>query len=200
MINTEYILPPLLGAIIGWSTNYIAIKLLFRPIIPTNILGIKFQGVIPKRREEISIAIAETIEKELLNSDDISEAIDNLNWQAEIEKTVHDIIEKKLTSRRLKKLPVVGLLSDTITDQVKYLVTSEILKELESKKDSISNVLNKSVDVSGMVSKKIDKLDLAEFENLLTSFISRELQYIELLGAIMGFIIGLAQSIYLYNI
>lgn len=200
MINTEYILPPLLGALIGWSTNYIAIKLLFRPIIPTNILGIKFQGVIPKRREEISIAIAETIEKELLNSDDISEAIDNLNWQGEIEKTVHDIIEKKLTSRRLKKLPVVGLLSDTITDQVKYLVTSEILKELESKKDSISNVLNKSVDVSGMVSKKIDKLDLAEFENLLTSFISKELKYIELLGAIMGFIIGIAQSIYLYNI
>lgn len=199
MINTEYIIAPILGALIGWSTNYIAIKLLFRPIIPTTILGIKFQGIIPKRREEISIAIAETIERELLNSEDISGAIDNIDWKSEVERTVHDIIEHKLSHGKIKQLPIIGLLSENINYHIKYIVTSEILKQIEKKKGDIAGRLTGSVDIQSMLTTKIDKLDLEKFEDLLTSFISKELKYIEVLGAIMGFIIGLAQSVYMYT-
>ncbi len=199
MINIEYILPPLLGGLIGWSTNYLAIKLLFRPILPISVLGITFQGIIPKRREEISTAIAETVERELLSSKDISSALDNIDWQIEVEKTVHDIIEHKLSSSSVKQIPIIGLLSENINYHIKYLVTSEILKQLEKKKGDISTRLTKSVDIQNMLSTKIDQLDLEKFENLLTSFISKELKYIELLGAIMGFIIGSIQSVYMYT-
>lgn len=200
MNNIEYILPPLLGGLIGWSTNYIAIKLLFRPILPVSILGIKFQGIIPKRREEISTAIAETIERELLNAEDISGALDSIDWQKEVEKTVHDIIEHKLSHEKVKQIPVIGLLSENINYHIKYLVTSEILKQLEKKKSDISSRLTKSVDIQNMLSTKIDQLDLEKFEDLLTSFVSKELKYIELLGAIMGFIIGSIQSFYMFTI
>lgn len=40
----------IIGAFIGWMTNVFAIKLLFRPLQPVNILGIKLQGLIPKRK------------------------------------------------------------------------------------------------------------------------------------------------------
>ena len=50
-----YIILPLTGAIIGWLTNYLAIKFLFLPRKP--ILGI--QGLIPKRKEKLAEKIAE---------------------------------------------------------------------------------------------------------------------------------------------
>jgi uncharacterized membrane protein YheB (UPF0754 family) len=49
-----------------------------------------------------------------------------------------------------------------------------------------------------MVTSKIDNLDLLKFEDLLTSFITKELRHIEWIGGIIGFIIGSAQVAMLY--
>lgn len=54
-MEKELIILPLVGMIIGFLTNWVAIKLLFWP--RKKILG--FQGVIPKRKEKIAEAIAE---------------------------------------------------------------------------------------------------------------------------------------------
>jgi len=198
MPELHYILPPLLGAFIGYSTNLIAIKLLFRPVLPVKFMGFTFQGIIPKRRQEISLAIAETIERELLNAKDISSAIDTIDWQKEVEKTVHDIIDHRLKASKIKNIPVVGLLSENINYHVKYLITSEILKQIESKKSDLTVRLTENVDIQNMLTTKIDELDLEKFEGLLTSFVSKELKYIEIMGGVLGFLIGLAQSVYLY--
>ena len=48
----QLILMTVVGTFIGWITNYIAIKLLFRPYKEINILGFKLQGVIPKRKND----------------------------------------------------------------------------------------------------------------------------------------------------
>ena len=59
----------LVGALIGWLTNVIAIKLLFRPINPIGIKGTPFmiQGLIPKRKGEIAKSIGDVISEELVS-------------------------------------------------------------------------------------------------------------------------------------
>ena len=45
-----YLLPPLAGALIGYFTNYLAIRMLFRPLKPWHFLGLKLPltpGIIP---------------------------------------------------------------------------------------------------------------------------------------------------------
>ena len=42
-----------IGAMIGWITNYLAIKMLFRPYKEINILGLKIQGLLPKRKQAL---------------------------------------------------------------------------------------------------------------------------------------------------
>lgn len=62
-----------IGAIIGWTTNVIAIKLLFRPIDPIKVpvLGWTLQGLMPKRKKEIAKNIGETVETELVSIEEI---------------------------------------------------------------------------------------------------------------------------------
>lgn len=194
-MNYMYILPPLVGAVIGWFTNYVAIKLLFRPHTPFNFLGLKLQGLIPKRRKEIARGMARTIERELLSSEDLATALDAVDWKGEVEKSVEEIVDHKLTQSRLKNIPVIGLISENLTYHVKYLITKEILRHVDKKKNSFAAKFKDTIDVQDMLASKIDGLDLMKFEELLTDFIGRELRHIEWLGGLMGFMIGLIQSV-----
>ncbi len=62
---------PLISALIGWITNYLAVKMIFRPHIPIKILGITFHGILPKRKSALAHEIGETVERELISHDDI---------------------------------------------------------------------------------------------------------------------------------
>lgn len=190
----ELLLPPIVGTVIGWLTNYVAIKLLFRPHVPFRVLGCQVQGVIPKRRKEIARSMARTIEKELLSSDDLAKALSGLQWEKEIEKTVEEAVEHRFSSRFLK-LPVVGLVSENLKSQVKLVLTREIITHLDRKKDTLAAKVKDSIDVQELLVNRIDKLDLKRFERLLTDFIARELKHLEYLGGVMGFLIGVMQSL-----
>ncbi|NPV27094.1 MAG: DUF445 family protein [Firmicutes bacterium] len=52
----QYIAIPLISALIGWLTNVIAIRLLFRPVEPIKLplLNYELQGLIPRRQAEIA--------------------------------------------------------------------------------------------------------------------------------------------------
>lgn len=196
-MNYTLLIPPISGAIIGWITNYVAIKLLFRPHAPVRVLGWKIQGVIPKRRKEIARSIARAIEKELLSSEDLAKALGGLDWEKDIERVVEDAVEHKF-SGRVHRLPVVSLLSDNVKSQIKFVITKEILKQVDKSKGAFASKLKEKVDIKEMLVAKIDKLDLKQFEGLLTEFIARELKHLEILGGVMGFFIGVGQSGFTY--
>lgn len=192
------ILLPVVGCLIGWLTNYVAIKLLFRPHKPIDLLGMRVQGLIPKRRKEIAHGMARTIERELLSSKDISAVLENVDWKGEVEKAVEEVVEHRIPMGRFKDVPLVGLVSENLNYHIKYLITKEILKHVEKKKEGIAEKFKEGIDVKEMLATRIDGLDLVQFERLLTDFIGRELKHIEFLGGVMGFLIGLFQAALFY--
>jgi uncharacterized membrane protein YheB (UPF0754 family) len=71
-----YLLPPLLGAFIGYVTNYIAIRMLFRPLRPWRLLGVRVPltpGIIPSKRHELAARMGEMVGSHLLTSDDVGQ-------------------------------------------------------------------------------------------------------------------------------
>jgi uncharacterized membrane protein YheB (UPF0754 family) len=194
-MELKFILPPLLGAVIGWLTNFVAIKLLFRPHNPISFMGLSVQGLIPKRRSQIARSMADTIESELLSSQDFAAILDSVDWKGEVEQVIEELVEHKLSSERISKVPIIGFVSDNLKTQIKYLITKEILSQIEKKKAGFKEKLQNSIDVRGVVTERIDNLDLIKFEGLLQKFISKELRHLEWLGGLMGFIIGIVQSV-----
>ena len=75
----KIMIPAFIGGVIGWITNVLAIKMLFRPIYPVHIplIELDLQGLLPKRRDEIAISIGSTIEEELIKIDEILKKISN---------------------------------------------------------------------------------------------------------------------------
>ena len=49
---------PLIAAVIGWATNYIAVRMLFHPREEKRIFGLRIQGVFPKRQKALAEKLA----------------------------------------------------------------------------------------------------------------------------------------------
>ncbi|HYE84054.1 MAG TPA: DUF445 family protein [Clostridia bacterium] len=191
----EAIFLVIVGAIIGWLTNVLAIKMLFRPIRPFRIpiLNITIQGLIPKRRHDISKSIGEVVEKELIS---INEIFDRLVTE-ENKQEVICIIKEKLLKVIDYKIPSIIPFSikSKIIDYFEEQINKDAMTILDSSIDGIINNTLHKIKIGEMVEEKIDELELENMEKLILSLTSRELKYIELLGGLLGGIIGLLQAV-----
>lgn len=65
----SWIIPPAAGALIGYVTNALAIKMLFRPLKAIRIFGIPIPftpGILPRQRQKLADNIGAMVERELL--------------------------------------------------------------------------------------------------------------------------------------
>jgi uncharacterized membrane protein YheB (UPF0754 family) len=193
-IMLDLIIMIIVGSLIGWVTNYLAIKLLFKPYKPINILGFKIQGVIPKRINDIADNIAHTIDSELLSIKDITETINSMELESEIDKIVDEIVEEKLKKELLAKFPMLGMfLNDDLMRKIKGYIKDAIEDNKGEIVEIIVKKLESEVDFKELISKKIKEFSLEDIEKLTINIAKNELRHIEYIGALLGGVIGVAQ-------
>ena len=74
----NYLWGPLLGALIGYTTNYIAVKMLFRPYKPWKIGSFTLPfapGIVPKRKDALARAIGSAVGHHLFTGDDLKDLL-----------------------------------------------------------------------------------------------------------------------------
>ena len=98
-----YLIPPLVGAAIGYVTNYIAIRMLFRPLAERTFLGIRVPftpGIIPRRRAELAESIGSMVSTQLLTED----AVRRHTGSPRFRTAIHDSIAR-FTTETLNAVP-----------------------------------------------------------------------------------------------
>jgi uncharacterized membrane protein YheB (UPF0754 family) len=184
----------LIGGFIGWITNLIAIRLLFRPLKPVKLLfGMKLQGVLPSRKKELGVSIGSIIENNLLKPEEI---LGSLVQDEDIEHLKESIVTNVVKILK-DKLPAFlhGFTDKTIKKQLEAFMAKDGDRYIH---DMISNMIThatQNLSVSTMVAEKIEALDLVSFEKMVLSVVNRELRFIEYLGAVLGFFIGIIQGL-----
>ena len=93
----QFLLPPILGGIIALSTNWIAIKMLFRPHREIRLFGVRLPftpGLIPKERSRLAMKLGEAISTHLLTPDVLANKLaDPTVWPLP-DCTIGEILEK----------------------------------------------------------------------------------------------------------
>jgi uncharacterized membrane protein YheB (UPF0754 family) len=184
---------PVVGAAIGWFTNFLAIRMLFRPQRPLRLLGMTLQGVVPRRRQEIAARVAETVERELVSHDDIRDVLLDIEYQRalrrRIEEHVRDYLDDKLagTPKVVQKL-----VSNGLVDRIASGAAGEVMERLPALIDGAADELRSRLDIREVIQAKIDAFDLDQMEALVQELARKELRFIEILGGIVGFLVGAA--------
>ena len=98
-----WIIAPLFGFGIGYLTNALAVRMLFRPHRPIRIGPFTLQGMIPKRQAQIAAAVAHTIATELLHEKSLSERVADENFRDAAAEMTERIVQSP--ARRSTSVP-----------------------------------------------------------------------------------------------
>ncbi|GBE15942.1 MAG TPA: DUF445 family protein [Proteobacteria bacterium] len=187
---------PLVGALVGWITNRIAIIMLFRPRKPITFLGLRIQGLIPRRRHQIAQRIAETVEKDLLTVEDLEQAMSGVHWEDEIRSTLTSILHTKGPGIFIGKIPGIAKAWEAlILPQIIDILTPEISRLIGRYRDSFVRKLRGSVDIGQIVADRIERFEIQNLEKMVFALADREFRHIEWVGALTGAIIGAIQGL-----
>ena len=116
MFPIHYIAGPIIGSAIGYCTNYIAVKMLFRPYYPKKIGSWQLPftpGIIPKRQPDLARAIGSAVGNNLFTGGDLKA----LFLSEEIENTVVDALIEKLGLAGESGVSIEELLGHVATDE-----------------------------------------------------------------------------------
>jgi uncharacterized membrane protein YheB (UPF0754 family) len=185
----------LIGAAIGWFTNVLAIKLIFRPLKPIQIplLNITLQGLIPKRKAELAKSIGEIVESELISIEEIIDKfIENENKSEiifSIKRKIKKIIEQKLPGiiPSAIKLMLMDYIDDVIDKEAENTIT-ELIEKMIHKATS-------NVSIAQIIEDKINNFEIDKLEHIILAIAQKELKHIEVLGGVIGFVIGILQGL-----
>jgi uncharacterized membrane protein YheB (UPF0754 family) len=190
---------PIVAGLIGWLTNYLAVKMLFHPRKAKKILGITFQGVFPKRQAEVAEKIGMLVANELLASKDILAKFNSHDNIEQIKDRLKNKLDDYFSVKFVLKYPVA---SKFLPVKAKEKLKEEILKEIdELAPDLIQSqihFLESKLDIKTMISTKVNQLSSEKLEKVIWNILSTEFKFIEWVGALLGFSIGLVQVLLAY--
>eukprot|EP01062_Namystynia_karyoxenos_P004183 TRINITY_DN11479_c0_g1_i1.p1 TRINITY_DN11479_c0_g1~~TRINITY_DN11479_c0_g1_i1.p1 ORF type:complete len:439 (+),score=153.40 TRINITY_DN11479_c0_g1_i1:70-1317(+) len=204
-----FVLTPFVTAFIGWGTNVIAIKMIFRPYKKT----CGFQGVLPKRQHGLAVQIGDMVEKHLISAEELVEKckeevgfVDGRLSQ-EGEEKLYVLIEEHAVSALLDKqkdtpgfnafISSMGGMQEMRAKLTRALTTT-IKKNLEGKQGVLqvfAASFTRYIPFRDLVTHRIRyRMTPADLENMFMSFMKDELGFVENLGGVLGFMVGCLQT------
>ena len=195
-VPLKIVVSPFICAMIGWFTNLIAIKMLFHPKKPVKLLFFTLHGVFPKRQKALAHNLGQLVENELVSHEDIQKVIHNPEFEARFKNTIITHLSKFFEDKLSSLNPLVGMfLNGSFMDKIKETVFKEIDKAVPSIIQQVSDELEHKIDFSEIVRKKVEAFSMDKLEDILFSIMKKEFKFVEFMGAVLGFIVGIFQSI-----
>lgn len=192
-----FIIFPLLGGAIGWVTNYLAIKFLFRPRNPWRIGTFRIQGVIPRRRQELAAAVGEVVAGELLPQDQIAAALSTPDIRRNMAELAGETVARRVASFPVLR-PFPRALRTALAQQVAKTVNREVKSILAAEGPDMFDRVLSSVDLAQLVADELNAMDWDYLETIVYAVAGKELKLIEVMGGVLGALIGLIQAVVVY--
>jgi uncharacterized membrane protein YheB (UPF0754 family) len=195
-MNIWIILIPFISAFIGWFTNWIAIKMLFHPKEPKKILGLTFHGIFPKRQRQFAEKLGILVSTELISFKEIEEKIVNPENIKKIMPLVETRIDEFLRSKLGEAFPMISMfIGENTINKLKDVFMTELETIFPELIGSYMKDLESQLDLNKIVTEKVYGFSSDKMETILNQIMSKEFRFVEVIGGVLGFIIGIFQVI-----
>ena len=174
--------------------------MLFHPRKKVNLLFFSIQGVFPKRQKDLAHKVGQLVSDELFSTEDVKRILKENARSEEILKVIDQHLEKIVR----EKIPLVApafslMLNSELVNAIKKIFMSDVQDVIESMIDKLGGKLDQTLDVHQIVEEKIANFSSNKLEELMLAVMRREFKFIEVIGAFLGFMIGLVQVLLVLN-
>ncbi len=153
---TEYITLPVMGALIGYGTNWLAIKMVFRPYEEKRIFGLKVPftpGVMAKERYNFSKKLGDTLSDNVITDEELAKYFQNIDFNKISQNLLDDINVDKPLSAFITDDKIVQALNASLKEIIKSSLSEEKSNIAKFMLASVKSKLN-SENIEGILSKE----------------------------------------------
>jgi uncharacterized membrane protein YheB (UPF0754 family) len=190
-LTHEPLIMPAFGALIGLSTDWIALKMIFYPRVERRILGVRWQGMFQKRRKEVAADYGKLIAEEVLTVPKLLDAMltgpkaDRLITL--VQRHIGRVVDRQIGLAKPLVVLTVG------TERYRQLKTDAAVRAFEQVGDSMRPAVAYATDALAVEKTIVDAmlaLTPVEFEGVLRPAFQQDEWKLILVGGILGAIVG----------
>ncbi|HEV7787681.1 MAG TPA: DUF445 domain-containing protein, partial [Pseudonocardia sp.] len=190
-LTHEPLIMPAFGALIGLSTDWIALKMIFYPRAERRILGVRWQGMFQKRRKEVAADYGKLIAEEVLTVPKLLDAMltgpkaDRLITL--VQRHIGRVVDRQIGLAKPLVVLTVG------TERYRQLKTDAAVRAFEQVGDSMRPAVAYATDALAVEKTIVDAmlaLTPVEFEGVLRPAFQQDEWKLILVGGILGAIVG----------
>ena len=138
--------------------------------------------------------IGKLVADDLLSMKDIEEILNQPDNVSQINKTIEDKLEFYLANTFPEKYP---MLSFFVGDKSRGKIKEAMMVEMETMGPEVMQQafvnLESSLDIEQFIKERVSKFSTTQIEKLIQGILATEFAFIEWVGAIVGFIVGVVQ-------
>ncbi|MFA5938547.1 MAG: DUF445 domain-containing protein [Sinimarinibacterium sp.] len=194
---------PLFGLFTGWFTDWLALKMVFRPVHPTRYaLGmVEWQGLFLKRRKEVAKEYGRLIAQEIITPGNIIDAVLKGPLSDRIFSMVHREVQRLVDDQSgLAKPLVVLAVGSRRYQEMKQVVAEKVMARLPATMKHVEEYAGKQMDLENLLSVKMAELSPEEFEGLLRPAFEQDEWILITVGAVLGFLVGEMQVFVMHHL
>jgi uncharacterized membrane protein YheB (UPF0754 family) len=196
--NASWIMP-VAGFMVGWITNYLALKVIFAPLEPKKFGCVTVQGIFLKRQKEVSETFARVVCVEILHIKAIWESIFDgplsKNFFAMLR--AHTLVFTEKFLREVKPLAIAAMGADKFAE-MKETIAQKVVEKMPAIIDNSYAYSQEALDMETTIRTKMQGLPPAEFEGVLHPAFEEDEITLIALGGILGAIVGVIQIFTLF--
>ncbi|MFE3960949.1 DUF445 domain-containing protein [Nocardia sp. NPDC059091] len=182
---------PLFGAFVGYSTDWLALQMVFRPIEPTRYLGVfRWQGLFHKRRDQVAVDYGSLIANEILTPANIIHAMLTGPQSDRLFSLIEYEVQRVLDQQLGRAKPIVEFAFGAGLTAMKHDVVTTVRERLPGSARDIEQYTLQALDVPGLISGKMRMMTNQEYENILRPAFKQDEWKVVAVEAVLGFLVG----------
>jgi len=190
---------PIAGVSVGFITNWLALKLIFKPLKPWRFGNFHIQGLFIKRQKEVSEEYATIIAGQILTSSKILDDIFFGSKSGAVSKLIKKHIAKAVDTTAGSSKELIQLITGSKKyETIKNIAYSSFMEDLTIIISQAFNYTEEALDLENTLSRKMQALPPWEFASFLHPIFEEDEWKLFAVGAILGGLAGLSQLYLLF--
>lgn len=191
---------PLFGLLVGYATNWLALKLIFQPVEPIKFLGMTFQGLFIKRQNEVSKEYAFMLAHDIFTFDRIFAAIINGPTKDRFVNLVASHANKAIDDGVGISEPVIKLVTGKRKyEKMKNIVVDKTVQEIPKSVQPVFPYAEEAMDLETTFRTRMQSLSSEDFVDFLRPVFQEDELKLILVGAALGMLAGIGQLVFVFG-
>jgi len=185
---------PVTGLLVGWATNWLALKMIFEPLEAKKVGPFRWHGLFLRRQAEVSEAYALFFAEKILHPEALVNAVLAGPTTERLIEQLQQFVDQAVDHASGAARPVVTLMIGTAEwNETKQEISQRLVQVVPGELDRVHDYTEEALGLEKELCTNLQRLSPPEFEQVLRPLFQEDEATLIAIGAALGGVAGILQ-------